>query len=477
VATGAELGVAMGLTGNHVIVVTNDITYAGSGDNGWSLPIGGNKWVIGRQVYFTSDTGLGNNNTFIVWWNNPVRFATGNYQLTGTNGGGAVMNFRNMVGSNTTATITGISTGAVLNYETTRSLTLVGGVNITHNKTLWDNTAENGTFLKTANGTVNALTTKTTPVGLDVLLIEDSATSYSQKKILISSLPTGSTVPIIYVSTPAELEAAIVLAQTNKTIWLTVPITLPALSIVWGGFKTYFYGEEMTMGGNGQTFAPAVQNSEAYFYCSYVNLMPTNGVLDMQGSGQTGMKWWHRRLSVTNGNLYVIRAANTVTYEQLVPATTTIDVSTTATITKSQWSNTGILSGLLTAGGQVIASSAAGTPVAVAAGTTGYVLKSNGPNPPTFQAISTSTTTSISYLVIDGINAVFVKDAIAEITVTLKENPTLDTELKIKNKGTVYNVVVARNSSLIDGAASDITLTPGMGVILYCDGTNSWETF
>ena len=48
------------------------------------------------------------------------------------------------------------------------------------------------TYLKTAAGTINALTAKTTPVGNDILLIEDSADSYNQKKILISDLPIGT---------------------------------------------------------------------------------------------------------------------------------------------------------------------------------------------------------------------------------------------------------------------------------------------
>ena len=45
------------------------------------------------------------------------------------------------------------------------------------------------TYIKTAAGTLNAYTSKTTPADNDVILIEDSADSYKQKKILVSSLP------------------------------------------------------------------------------------------------------------------------------------------------------------------------------------------------------------------------------------------------------------------------------------------------
>jgi hypothetical protein len=41
------------------------------------------------------------------------------------------------------------------------------------------------------DGEVNAIASKATPVGADVVLIEDSAASFAKKKALISSLPAG----------------------------------------------------------------------------------------------------------------------------------------------------------------------------------------------------------------------------------------------------------------------------------------------
>jgi hypothetical protein len=49
----------------------------------------------------------------------------------------------------------------------------------------------NDAQLKLAAGDINSLTSKATPVGADVLLIEDSANLFNKKKILISSLPSS----------------------------------------------------------------------------------------------------------------------------------------------------------------------------------------------------------------------------------------------------------------------------------------------
>ena len=46
-----------------------------------------------------------------------------------------------------------------------------------------------GTFRKTVSGEVNALTLKATPVAADVILIEDSASTFSKKKVTLSTLP------------------------------------------------------------------------------------------------------------------------------------------------------------------------------------------------------------------------------------------------------------------------------------------------
>jgi hypothetical protein len=52
--------------------------------------------------------------------------------------------------------------------------------------------ADSTVFHIATAGEINAETTKTTPAGADVILIEDSAASFAKKKILVSSLPTGS---------------------------------------------------------------------------------------------------------------------------------------------------------------------------------------------------------------------------------------------------------------------------------------------
>lgn len=48
-----------------------------------------------------------------------------------------------------------------------------------------------GLWISTAAGTLNALTQKVTPTTSDILIIEDAADSYTQKKITISSLPVS----------------------------------------------------------------------------------------------------------------------------------------------------------------------------------------------------------------------------------------------------------------------------------------------
>lgn len=50
-----------------------------------------------------------------------------------------------------------------------------------------------------ASSEINAITTKGTPIGADVLLIEDSADTFSKKKVLISSLPSSSSDKYVYI--------------------------------------------------------------------------------------------------------------------------------------------------------------------------------------------------------------------------------------------------------------------------------------
>lgn len=57
--------------------------------------------------------------------------------------------------------------------------------------------AESRYSLSLNDGTINALTSKTTPVNADVILIEDSADGYKQKKALLSALPYPSTFGVV----------------------------------------------------------------------------------------------------------------------------------------------------------------------------------------------------------------------------------------------------------------------------------------
>lgn len=62
-------------------------------------------------------------------------------------------------------------------------------------------------------GEINAITEKTTPVGTDLLLIEDSAASNAKKKVQITNLPTGNDADAIHDNVAAEISAV-----TEKTI-------------------------------------------------------------------------------------------------------------------------------------------------------------------------------------------------------------------------------------------------------------------
>lgn len=67
-------------------------------------------------------------------------------------------------------------------------------------------------------GEINALTNKASPVGADLLLIEDSAASFGKKKIAISNLPGGggSDPNAVHVNAPAEISALV--QKTNPSV-------------------------------------------------------------------------------------------------------------------------------------------------------------------------------------------------------------------------------------------------------------------
>lgn len=66
-------------------------------------------------------------------------------------------------------------------------------------------TSDSGALHTAVSGEINGLTSKTTPVSADLLVIEDSANSYAKKKVTISSLPTGSDSNAIHVNASGEI--------------------------------------------------------------------------------------------------------------------------------------------------------------------------------------------------------------------------------------------------------------------------------
>ena len=68
-------------------------------------------------------------------------------------------------------------------------------------------------------GQINTLPNKTTPVGADEILIEDSADSYNKKKLLVSNLPADSTA--IHKATAAEISII-----TEKTVPVAADLLL-----------------------------------------------------------------------------------------------------------------------------------------------------------------------------------------------------------------------------------------------------------
>lgn len=68
-------------------------------------------------------------------------------------------------------------------------------------------------------GQINTLPNKTTPVGADEILIEDSADSYNKKKLLVSNLPADSTA--IHKATAAEISVI-----TEKTVPVAADLLL-----------------------------------------------------------------------------------------------------------------------------------------------------------------------------------------------------------------------------------------------------------
>jgi hypothetical protein len=67
------------------------------------------------------------------------------------------------------------------------------------------------------SGEINAITDKASPVGADILLIEDSDASYAKKKVSITNLPGGADADAIHYNVADEYDSAPVKADLAKT--------------------------------------------------------------------------------------------------------------------------------------------------------------------------------------------------------------------------------------------------------------------
>ena len=83
----------------------------------------------------------------------------------------------------------------------------VGTVCQGNDSRLSDNRTDGNAIHKAVSGEIAAMTAKGTPIGADLLVIEDSADSNSKKKIQISTLPTGADPTAIHKAVASEISA------------------------------------------------------------------------------------------------------------------------------------------------------------------------------------------------------------------------------------------------------------------------------
>jgi hypothetical protein len=102
---------------------------------------------------------------------------------------------------------------------------------------------------------ISGLTEKTTPVGADVIVIEDSANSFNKKKVQISNLPAGSAAPpdatYVTLSTNGTLTNERVLTGTSNQVTVTdngagTTVVLSTPQNIHSGATPTFAGENLT---------------------------------------------------------------------------------------------------------------------------------------------------------------------------------------------------------------------------------------
>jgi len=104
------------------------------------------------------------------------------------------------LGSGTLAELNANITDATLDDSgdsRTPSGTAGGDLNGTYPNPSVDDGADATAIHDNVDGEINAIASKATPVGADVIVIEDSAASFAKKKTLISDLPTGTSLPVV----------------------------------------------------------------------------------------------------------------------------------------------------------------------------------------------------------------------------------------------------------------------------------------
>jgi hypothetical protein len=213
------------------------------------------------------------------------------------------------------------------------------------------------------DGEINAVTAKGSPVGADVILIEDSAASFAKKKITISSLPAGG--------------------EINDLV---------------GDGISGIADDQLAVGtGSGTAAYTTLPNNAALKYATATNTFSQAGTQHLSDVTITD-KGAGEILQINGGGSIF----ENVTFAEagLVTPTST-DTFTNKTFdangTGNSLSNVDVADLANGTDGELITWDATGAPATVAVGAATEVLTSNGPGlPPTFQAPTSGTPTAIT---------------------------------------------------------------------------------